>query len=33
MDLADLEHVAEAAADLTAKIAALPIGPVPPQAR
>src|SRR5437764_14783182 len=33
MDLADLEHVAAAAADLTARIATLPVGPVPPQAR
>ena len=33
MDLADLENVAAAAADLTARIATLPVGPVPPQAR
>jgi hypothetical protein len=33
MNLADLENVAAAAADLTARIATLPVGPVPPQAR
>ena len=33
MDLADLENVAAAAADLAGQIATLPIGPVPPQAR
>jgi Zn-dependent M28 family amino/carboxypeptidase len=33
MDLADLENVASAAADLAGQVATLPIGPVPPQAR
>ena len=33
MDLADLENVAAAAADLAGQIATLPIGPLAPQAR